>query len=261
MTIDWQQLEKDLSPIKNYKDLCKRFNRSFSYPFIRKTFDFSIPAMIDYTHRLLGGDSRGRYKEYEARITQGLTKLNQAGCESVFNLTRQTDSREKFELYVERVGIPASEIIQVLKYLVYWFIPGEKYLSGLVRNDPASSEVIKVMAVHSIRTNLQLLQRGISAEGRISLAEITGLPPEVIMGLVNRADFSRMPWASKATISNIIGAGYTSMAQLANAYPEQLYADFFQHGKDIGKNLKFGNEIDNSYRIAKIIPVLVQGET
>jgi hypothetical protein len=261
MTIDWQQLEKDLSPIKNYKDLCKRFNRSFSYPFIRKTFDFSIPAMIDYTHRLLGGDSRGRYKEYEARITQGLTKLYQAGCESVFNLTRQTDSREKLESYAERVGIPASEIIHVLKYLLYWFIPAEKYLSGLVRNNPASSQASKVMAKHGVRTNLQLLQHGISAEGRKSLAEITGLPMEVIMGLVNRADFSRMPWASKATISNIMGAGYTSMAQLANADPEQLYADFFQHGKDIGKNLKLGNEIENSYRIAKIIPVVVQGET
>lgn len=261
MAINWQQLEKDLSPIKNYKDLCKRFNGSFSYPCIRNTFDFSIPALIDYTHRLLGGDSRRRYKEYEAKITQGLTKLTQASCESVFDLTRQTDSREKFELYVDRVGIPASEIIQVLKYLLYWFIPGEKYLSGLVRNDPASSEAIKVMAEHGIRTNLQLLQRGISDEGRKFLADITGLPLVVVMGLVNRADFSRMPWASKATISNIIGAGYTSMAQLANADPEQLSADFFQHGKDIEKNLKFGNEIENSYRIAKIIPVLVQAET
>jgi hypothetical protein len=261
MVINWQQLEKDLSPIKNYKDLCKRFNGSLSYPFICNTFDFSIPAMIDYTHRLLGGDSRGRYKEYEAKITQGLNKVAQAGCESVFDLIWQIDSREKLEIYVDRVGIPASEIIHVLKYLVYWFIPSEKYLSGLVRNDPASSEAIRVMAEHGIRTNLQLLQHGISEEGRRSLAEITGLHLEVIMRLVNRADFSRMPWASKATISNIIGAGYTSMAQLANADPEQLYADFFQHGKDIGKNLRLGNEIENSYRIAKIIPVLVQDET
>jgi hypothetical protein len=48
------------------------------------------------------------------------------------------------------------------------------------------------------------------------------------------------------------------MSELVNANPEQLYADFFGYGKAIGKNLKLGNEIENSYRIAKIIPVLVK---
>lgn len=84
------------------------------------------------------------------------------------------------------------------------------------------------------------------------------MPGEVITELVNRSDLSRLPWASKATISNIIGAGYGSLAQLANADPKQLYADFFAYGKSIGKNLKLGNEIENSYRIAKIVPVLVK---
>ena len=72
------------------------------------------------------------------------------------------------------------------------------------------------------------------------------------------ADFSRLPWASKATIANIIGAGYGSLDRFRNANPEQLYADFFRYGESIGKNLKLGNEIENSYRIAKIVPVLVQ---
>jgi hypothetical protein len=82
----------------------------------------------------------------------------------------------------------------------------------------------------------------------------------VIAELVNRADFSRMPWSSKATISNIIGAGYGTLSRLANADPDQLYADFFRYGKAIGKNLKLGNEIENSYRIAKIVPVLLQDD-
>ena len=90
------------------------------------------------------------------------------------------------------------------------------------------------------------------------MAESSGLPETVITELVNRADLSRMPWASKATISNIIGAGYGSLAQLANADPEKLYADFFSYGESIGKNLKLGNEIENSYRIARIVPALVK---
>jgi hypothetical protein len=84
------------------------------------------------------------------------------------------------------------------------------------------------------------------------------MPQPAVDELVNRADFSRMPWASKATISNIIGAGYGSLAQLANADAEKLYADFFRYGDAIGKNLKLGNEIENSYRIARIVPALVK---
>jgi hypothetical protein len=80
----------------------------------------------------------------------------------------------------------------------------------------------------------------------------------VIETWVNRADFSRMPWASKATIANIMGAGCSSLADLVSADPEQLYRDFFSYGKSIGKNLKLGNEIENSHRIARTLPVLVQ---
>ena len=50
------------------------------------------------------------------------------------------------------------------------------------------------------------------------------------------------------------------LSRLARADPEQLYADFFRYGKSIGKNLKLGNEIENSYRIAKIVPELVQDD-
>jgi hypothetical protein len=47
------------------------------------------------------------------------------------------------------------------------------------------------------------------------LAEYSTIRFSIITELVNRADFSRMPWASKATISNHIGAGYGSLAELA----------------------------------------------
>ncbi len=148
----------------------------------------------------------------------------------------------------------------MLKYLTYWFLPMKKLLGGLVGDDPSTLQAVKKLREAGVRSNLDLLQRGRGALGRKTLAETCGLPEDVISGLVNRADFSRMPWASKATISNIIGAGYASLAQLAAAEPAQLYIDFMAYGKAIGKNLKLGNEIDNSYRIAKIVPGLVQRE-
>jgi hypothetical protein len=180
--------------------------------------------------------------------------------ENVIDLKARVETREKLESFVKLSGVDALNIIIALKYLIYWFIPGEKYLSGLVRDNPYIQDALKVLGGLDVRTNLELLRQGITAAGRKSLAELSGLPEQVIVDLVNRADFSRMPWASKATISNIIGAGYGSLSKLATTDPERLYADFFRYGKSIGKNLKLGNEIENSYRIAKIIPALVEDD-
>jgi len=258
MAVNWDDVQKALVPIKDYEDLCQRLKVSFGYPFVINVFNFTMPELVDYTHRILGGDSRGRYTEYSSKLTGVFSELNHAGVESMLDLKACVEDRPGFESFIQHSGIDALSVIMLLKYLVYWFIPAEKYLSGLVRDDPDAIESIKVLSGLAIRTNLQLLQQGISMAGRTSLAEASGLSGKTVLALVNRADFSRLPWASKATISNIIGAGYTCMSQLANANPEQLYTDFFAYGKSIGKNLKLGNEIENSYRIARIVPKLVE---
>jgi len=258
MIVNWVELQKALSPLKDYEDLCKRFRVSFSFPFIRQSFNFTPSEMIDFTHKLLGGDNRSRYTEYESSLVKIFTELQRAGIKDIMEFTERTASREKFQLFTQQSELEPSETITALKYLVYWFVPQEKYLSGLVKSDTSIMDAIKVLNVSGLRTNLELLQAGLTPDGRAALEEKTGLVPEVILDLVNRADFSRMPWSSKATISNIIGAGYGSIAQLADADPDRLYADFFNYGKRIGKNLKLGNEIENSYRIARIVPRLVK---
>lgn len=258
MVVNWDEVKKIIIPIKDYEDLCRRLCESFTYVFVRNTFNFSMPELVTYAQKLLGGDSRNRYIDYASSLTSVLTELHQVGVQNVIDLHARTASRKQLEIFVDQSGISAPDIITVLKYLIYWFIPNKKYLSGLVRDNPQISDAIKVLGEFGIRTNLELLQKGITAKGRMSLAETSGLPIPIISELVNRADFSRMPWASKATISNIIGAGYSSLDQLITATPGQLYEDFFHYGMSIGKNLKFGNEIENSYRIAIIIPVLIQ---
>jgi hypothetical protein len=260
MMINWDEIHKELIPVKSYEDLSHRFQVAFIYPLISTTYNFTIPELIAYTRRLLAGDSRGRYNEYTRQLVRVFTALQVADVVDVKDLHERTSTRSQLELFVTKSGISASDIILVLKYLIYWFIPGEKYLSGLVRDDAQISAAINVLRELGIRTNLEILQTGSNAEGRNALAARSGLPPAIISELVNRADFSRMPWASKATISNIIGAGYESISRLARANPEQLYADFFRYGESIGKNLKLGNEIENSFRIAKIVPVLLQEE-
>ena len=257
MSFDWAGFNKALIPIKSYQDLCQRWHTSYSFPFVLQAYNFTMPELTDYTRRMLGGDARQRYIAYEASLTRTILSLHQAGVQGTLDLLARIDPPDRLEHLAEENGILADDLAAVLKYLTYWVIPMEKYLSALVRNAPEIEEAVKILHRMGIRSNLDLLQQGITAAERQTLAKTSGLPEPVICELVNRADFSRMPWASKATISNIIGAGYGSLAALANADAEQLYADFFRYGKSIGKNLKLGNEIENSYRIARIVPVLI----
>ncbi len=260
MSINWDEITKALLPIKDYEDLCARFQKSFSYSFVRELYNFTLPGLIDYTRDLLGGDSRGRYHAYGSELTDIIGELNGSGVKNILDLVVRVNTREKLVMFTERSGVNAKKVAALLKYLVYWVVPLEKYLSGLIQDDVTLLEAIKLLRATGVRTNLDLLQQGRCEAGRKSLACASGLPEAVIVELVNRADFSRLPWASKATLSNIIGAGYGSLRRLANADPEQLYADFLRYGKSIGKNLKLGNEIENSCRIAKILPVVLKEE-
>lgn len=260
MAVNWAEVQKALLPIKDYEDCLRRLNASLAYPFVTHLYNLSMPALADYTQKLLGGDARHRYTEYLSKLTGIISQLHDTGMEHVLGLIKTIETREKLENIVEQSDLHALDLVRLLWYLVYMFIPAEKYLSALVRNDPDATNTIKILAELGVRTNLQLLQKGFSPAARQFLAEQSGLPVELVLQLVNRADFSRLPWASKATISNLIGAGYSSLAQLADADPHKLYADFFTYGKSIGKNLKLGNEVENSHRIARLVPRLVEEE-
>ena len=255
--INWAEVQKVIVPVKDYEDLCQRLQISMGFTFVHRAYNFTLPDLVTYTERLLQGDPRGRYEIYANRLIEIIHEMHEAGVTDVVELLKRSASREALELFTGQVEITAPEIAMVLKYLLYWVIPTEKYLGSLIRDDMAMHEAILVLRENSIRTNLQLIQCSITPADRKSLAEKTLLSLSSITELVNRSDFSRLPWASKATISNIIGAGYGSLAQLANSDPEKLYADFFRYGRTIGKNLKLGNEIENSYRIAKIVPKVV----
>lgn len=258
MPVNWDEMQKEMYPIKDYDALRQRWQDAFSYSFVCETYNFTMPEIADYTQRLLGGDTRNRYDEYSQRLIKTFNQLHQARVHDIKGLVAQIDTCEQFEVFTEQVKVHEKAAIAVLKYLVYWVIPSKKYLSSLVMKGSPLIETIKALRNFGIRTNLDILQQGPTLAERKAIAEAGEFPEEEIHEIANRADFSRMPWASKATISNIIGAGYGSIEKLAKANPEQLQQDFHSYGASIGKNLKFGNEIESSYRIAKIIPLILE---
>jgi hypothetical protein len=257
MSINWFEMQKVLYPIKNYETLRQDLRRSFAFSVIRQAYNFPLPDLINYTTLLLGGDERGRYDEWLSILIDTLSELNQAGLKDIESLLNAVDGRERLENFICERSLDAPGLMGLMKYLYYWVIPTEKYLNSLVRDDLSAGDAIAALRKCEIRTNLELLREGVTPPGRSALAQAAGLSIEDVTALVNRADYSRMPFASKATISNIIGAGYCSLSDLAQADCQKLETDFFNYGKSIGKNLKLGNEIGNSYRIAKIIPKII----
>ena len=230
---------------------------SIAYDCVRKAYNLSMPEMGDYTRRMLGEDAKQRYTEWLAIFNRSVKHLEEAGVQDVLHLIKEVDILENLESFIARSGLDAKEVIGCLSYMMYWFLPMKKYLQSLVKNNPLIQEDIQKLYAAGIRFNLDLLEKGASPEGRKEVAQEAGLAEAAVTGLVNRADFSRMPWASSATVSNIIGAGYGSLSKLANADPVKLREDFFLYGAAIGKDLRFGNEIDSSYRIAQLVPKIV----
>ena len=258
--IDWDKANRELSPVKNFEELSQCLRRSLAYPFVCENFNFTLRQLTDFVNLELGGDPRGRYAEYASMLSRTLIRLQDAGLRDVQDLINQAGTREQLERLVDWTRTSGLDILRVLKYLLYWFLPKEKPLIGLVPDDPEFREALSTLRKQGVRTNLELLQKGITIAGREEHAYSSGLAERMISDLVNRADLSRMPWTSKATISNIVESGYGSVSRLAAANLETLTADYLSYGSSIGKNLKLGNEIENSHRIAKLIPVLVQDE-
>ena len=257
MSVDWQEMQKEMFPIKDYAALSKRWQDAFSYEFVCKAYNFSMSEISDYTRRLLGGDPRQRYEAYCQQLVAMIDQLEKAEVEDIIDLVGRVDTSQQFEAFIDQVKIEPKEVMVLLKYLVYWVIPTKKYLSGLVIKGSPIEPAVKTLGNLGIRTNLEMLQQGLTPADRNALAETSGLPVEQVDECTHTADFSRMPWTSKATISNIIRSGYGSITQLANADREKMVQDFLSYGASIGKNLKFGNEIESSYRIAKIIPLVL----
>jgi hypothetical protein len=255
----WADLQPVLYPIKDFEDLSRRWREGFSYPCVRSSYNFTMPEMETYAARQLGEDTLNRYVDFATEMRAGFRQLHEAGARNVLDLVESIQTREAFEGFIAEKQISPSVLISNLKYMVLWFIPMKKGLGELHRGDPRLAKAISQLRGIGIRYNLDLLERGLTLTERLSLADQCNAPLEDINEMVNRADFSRMAWASKATISNFFGAGYQSLAQFAAADLDQVCENFFRYGQSIGKDLRLGNDIVNSHRAAQLLPkVLVE---
>ena len=258
MTIDWARVTQELSPIPSFEDMSRRLRGAFGYAFVRQACDFTMPALSDYAARLLGGDTRQRYTDYAAGLIATFGRLAAAGVPGIRALVERIDTRATFAALAQETGIDPRALAAALKFLVYWVVPMARPLRALARPTAEVQHVIEKLRQADLRNSLDLLEAGRTPAGRRDLAARSGASAALVDELVHRADFSRLPWTSAATISNYIGAGFATLAALAEAEPEQAAAQYHRYGASIGKNLKLGNEIENGNRIARLLPRVVE---
>jgi hypothetical protein len=259
MTIDPVKLKKDLYPIPSYSDLTKRLKYTLSYSFVRKAYHHDMQEAQVYARQLLGDDPKQRYGGWLENLQKTFNKMGTAGVKDYQDLITRLGSEEELEAFAQKLDIPIGDIIGVLKLLLYWVLPGKINLNQLV--DPQETQKLANLAIlkeHGIRSNLDILEKGSSLAGRTNLAAQSGLPLEFITEMTNRADFTRMPYFHGKTINNFFGAGYSTLELLANADLAKLSADMLRYGQSIGKNLKFGMEVDSGGIIARVLPKVVE---
>ena len=258
MTIDPAQLKKDLFPIPSYSDLIKRLQVPLSYSFVRKAYPHTMQEAQVFAQRLLGDDPRQRYGAWLVYLQKTFNTLGAAGVKDYQDLVGRLGTEADLEAFAQNLGVPTGEIVGVLKYLLYWVLPGRKDLNQLIlATDTPRKANNAILKKHGVRSNLDLLEQGNSPAGRQALAARTGLPLEAITEMVHRADYSRMPWYNGKTISYFIGAGYPTLELLAKADLQKLTADILSYGQSIGKNLKFGVEADSGGIVARVLPRVV----
>lgn len=259
MTLDPVQLKKDLSPVPTYDVLIDRLKVSLSYPVVRKAYAHSMPEAAEYAQRLLGDDPKQRYGKWLAWLQKTFATLDKAGIKDYQDLVERLGSEAELEAFTLKTKIPSGEIIGILKYLLYWVLPGKKDLNQLIiatdTQRKANNAVLKTIGV---RSNLDLLEKGASLAGRKSLAAESGLPLEYVTEIVHRADISRMPWYNGKTINHFMGAGYPTLASMAQASVQQMTEDVLRYGQSIGKNLKFGVEADSGAIVSRVLPKIVE---
>ncbi len=56
MPVNWEEMRREMSPIKDYDALRLRWMEAFSHPCLKEAYNFTMREMAEYTRRLLGED-------------------------------------------------------------------------------------------------------------------------------------------------------------------------------------------------------------
>ncbi len=203
-----------------------------------------------------------RRPEGIAWFTTILDEIEKAGLQTVFQFINNVATRRQAEGFLQRTGISLPYLMGVLDFFKQWWFPFGAQLRQLVEDsDQHLIGPLACLKQQGYAQGFKLLDIGRTCEGRRTLSEQTGIPEEILLDLVNRADVTRIPYVSGATVKRMWAIGYDSLQKLQKTSPMEYFSRVSQYYASMQKPIPFDAKLEyirNSLSSAQRMPVVVE---
>ncbi|TFH64063.1 MAG: DUF4332 domain-containing protein [Gemmatimonadales bacterium] len=167
-----------------------------------------------------------------------LGRVLKAGVETLMVFLDRISTQVEAEAFCEKAGIPPEDLIDLLGK-IYRYLPFGAQMRQLVTEDDPAAAYLGQLASYKLGHSLALLDAGRTRAGRVRLVEEVGIPEDVLLDLVRRADLSRLHLMGGGMIRQAWALGYKGLAALQKATPEDYYARCVAYYDEVGKGKPF----------------------
>ena len=261
MEIDWTIVKK--KTLWQYEQLTAKLLAVLGYDFVREHYGHTMAGARAYAGRLQQGYGQGGQEVgFIDAVREEYAMLDALGVRDYADLVNRVAAKADCERFVRETGFPFESLVEVLDFLFRWVLPFKIPLKELLDTmpEPKPAEV-EMLKKHKIRSNLDVLEKFRSVEGRREFSAKTGVREAQILALAHRADLSRLAYVRGRTIQHLCGGGYDTLEKLANAEPEKITADMTAYYRSIGKDFAdFQAVIPLDWMTggASVLPVIIE---
>ncbi len=174
-----------------------------------------------------------------------LTKAAQTGLRRLFELLELVSTHEAANAFCEKVGNSPSDFKSFLKK-IYKYLPTGAQMRQLVSDDDLDlQKTVDILASHKLGFSLALLDAGRTIDGRRQISIDTGIPEDVVLDLVRRADLTRMKLMGGGMVRVTWALGYKGLEELKQSTAEEYYARAQIHYQETYKGKPFDMNFKN----------------
>ena len=258
---DWDLVKK--ITLWSYENLVDKLLDVLAYRFVQEHYDFTMPDAREYNKRIRHGylQDRGDMLPYIDRISGYLAELEARQIATTADLVNRVATRQQCIAFLGQTGFDFESLIQTLNYLLRWVLPFKAPLREFIDVEQDSEvNLLNALKKQKIGSNLDLLEAGRFAAGRMMLAKVCEIPLAFITVLVHKADISRLAYVRGKTVRHLCGGGYDTLERLASANLPEMEMNKDAYYRTLGKSFSdFKSVIPLGWMIggAQIIPRVV----
>jgi hypothetical protein len=189
--------------------------------------DFSALDLGYIERRLANEDLIPSLEPLREGLPDKLRKLEKAGMGSIEALEAALAKAKGLAALAEASGIDAEWLKRMGRMLRGWRTEPCKLKEYPFVSKAAvggTAEIMGALAGRGIADSKALWEAARAKNARAALAREAGIDPGFLLELCRLSDLSRVQWVSPLFARLLLDAGYGSVARVAAARPEELYA-------------------------------------